>query len=393
MTNPWPNMMKARKVLEPVAQGPFAVQPAMETDRSDLLPRGLFIKMLCLERSRAERAGRQLVLMLVEAPSLLKHGNQSAAAEDIEFALSRATRETDIKGWHREGAVIGVIFTEIPMTERSVVPMLSCNVNQALHAVLGPQVSEVKLSFHVFPEDSDSGEGGIPGSEAFPELYPDLVVEIESRRIPLLAKRCLDIVGSLLAILVLAPVMILIACAIKLNSAGPVFFRQMRVGQSGKGFRFLKFRSMYAKADHAIHEAYIKRFIGNHADAPACGGDGPVFKLQADPRITRVGRFLRRTSLDEIPQFFCVLLGNMSLVGPRPPLPYEVVNYKTWHHRRLLAVKPGITGLWQVEGRSRVKFDEMVRMDIVYARTWSLWTDIKILCRTPRAVVGGNGAC
>jgi lipopolysaccharide/colanic/teichoic acid biosynthesis glycosyltransferase len=106
-----------------------------------------------------------------------------------------------------------------------------------------------------------------------------------------------------------------------------------------------------------------------------------------------VGGFLRRTSLDEIPQFFSVLAGHMSLVGPRPPIPYEFANYEIWHRRRLLAVKPGITGFWQVEGRSRVKFDEMVRMDIAYARTWSLWMDIKILLRTPSAVVSGNGAC
>jgi len=150
---------------------------------------------------------------------------------------------------------------------------------------------------------------------------------------------------------------------------------------------------MYAKADHSIHEAYIKRFISNQTDSAVDGGNGKVYKLQSDPRITRVGRFLRRTSLDEIPQFFSVLVGHMSLVGPRPPLPYEFAAYEIWHRRRLLAVKPGITGFWQVEGRSRVKFDEMVRMDIEYARTWSLWMDIKILWRTPRAVVSGNGAC
>jgi lipopolysaccharide/colanic/teichoic acid biosynthesis glycosyltransferase len=148
---------------------------------------------------------------------------------------------------------------------------------------------------------------------------------------------------------------------------------------------------MYAKSDPAIHEVYIKSFISNQVDSQ--GGENQVFKLQADPRITRVGRILRRTSLDEIPQFFNVLSGNMSLVGPRPPLPYEFAAYEIWHRRRLLAVKPGITGFWQVEGRSRVKFDEMVRMDIAYARTWSLWADIKILWRTPRAVVSGNGAC
>jgi lipopolysaccharide/colanic/teichoic acid biosynthesis glycosyltransferase len=349
--------------------------------------------MLCLERNRAERSGRRLVLMLVESPSLLKHEEQTGAAKKIQHVLSRVTRETDIKGWHKDGAVIGVIFTEIPMAETSIVQILSRKVNQALNATLGAQFSEVGLFFHVFPEQSEGDQGRIPDHETFPTIYPDLVGEIKSRRIPLLAKRCLDIVGSLLAILILAPLMILIAAAVKLTSSGPVLFRQMRLGQSGKSFTFLKFRSMYAKADHAIHEAYIKRFIADRTDSPAPGGESQVFKLQSDPRITRVGRFIRRTSLDEIPQFFSVLVGHMSLVGPRPPLPYEFANYEIWHRRRLLAVKPGITGFWQVEGRSRVKFDEMVRMDIAYSRKWSLWMDIKILLRTPRAVVSGNGAC
>jgi lipopolysaccharide/colanic/teichoic acid biosynthesis glycosyltransferase len=390
VTNTLPNLLGSRKAPRSVPSGLFAVEAAAG---AEFLPRGLFTKLLCLERNRAERADRRLVLMLVDAPSLLKHGNQTGATTEIQCALSRATRETDIKGWHREGAVIGVIFTEIPMTETSVVPVLSRKVKHALQAALGSRISEVTLSFHVFPEDADNDEGGIPGPEALPTLYPDLMGEIESRRLSLLVKRSLDIVGSLLALVLMAPLMVLIAAAVKLTSPGPILFRQMRLGESGKSFPFLKFRSMHADSNPAIHEAYIKRFIANQGDSVAGGGDKQVFKLQGDPRITRVGRFLRRTSLDEIPQFFCVLSGHMSLVGPRPPLAYEVANYEVWHRRRLLAVKPGITGFWQVEGRSRVKFDEMVRMDIEYARTWSLWMDIKILLRTPRAVLGGNGAC
>jgi lipopolysaccharide/colanic/teichoic acid biosynthesis glycosyltransferase len=350
--------------------------------------------MLCLERNRAERSGRQLVLMLVESESLLAHWDQAGGAtEKIKCARSRATRATDIKGWYRDGAVIGVIFTEIPLAETSVVPILSRKMNLALHAVLGAQASEVDLSFHVFPDHCEDDEDGSPDSDTFSTIYPDLVGEMESRRIPLLVKRCLDIAGSIMALLILAPLMILIAAAVKLTSPGPALFRQARLGQSGKSFTFLKFRSMYAKADPAVHEAYIKSFISNRTDSPVRDGDSQVFKLLADPRITRVGRLLRQTSLDEIPQFFNVLVGHMSLVGPRPPLPYEFANYQIWHRRRLLAVKPGITGFWQVEGRSRVKFDEMVRMDIAYARTWSLWMDIKILLRTPRAVLSGNGAC
>jgi lipopolysaccharide/colanic/teichoic acid biosynthesis glycosyltransferase len=360
---------------------------------AEIFPREVFIKMLCLERNRAERSGRRLVLMLVESQSLLQRGNQTGAGEKIQQALSRATRGTDIKGWYRDITVIGVIFTEISLAETSVVQILSRKVNHALHAALGIEANEVSLSFQVFPDHADRDDGGIQSPKTFPTIYPDLVGEFESRRISLFVKRCLDIVGSTLALLILAPLMILIALAIKLTSPGPVLFRQMRIGQFGKDFPFLKFRSMYAKADHAIHEAYVKRFISNQTDtAVECGG-GKIFKLQADPRITRLGRFLRRTSLDEIPQFFCVLVGHMSLVGPRPPLPYEFAAYETWHCRRLLAVRPGITGSWQVEGRSRVTFDEMVRMDIAYARTWSFWMDIKILLRTPRAIVSGNGAC
>src|ERR1700733_7375845 len=389
VTNALPSLLSSRKTDRWVRHGLFAVDAGTETD---LFPRPLFMKMLCLERNRAERSGRRLVLMLVESPSLLKPGDPVGARDKIQCALSRATRETDIKGWYRDGAAIGVIFTEIPLASTSVVQTLSRKVNHAFYAELGAQADKLELTFHVFPDHPEGDEGGSPDPETFSTIYPDLMAEMESRRIPLVVKRCLDIVGSLLALLFLAPLIVLIAIAVKLTSPGPILFRQARLGQSGRGFTFLKFRSMHAKADPAIHEAYIKRFISNQTDCPAEGGE-QVFKLQLDPRVTRVGRFLRRTSLDEIPQFFSVLVGHMSLVGPRPPLPYEFANYEIWHRRRLLAVKPGITGLWQVEGRSRVKFDEMVRMDITYARTWSLWMDIKILLRTPRAVVGGNGAC
>jgi lipopolysaccharide/colanic/teichoic acid biosynthesis glycosyltransferase len=385
---PLPNVLTSKRAPQ---RGPdfFAVDAGVETD---LLPRGLFMKMLCLERDRVERSDRRLVLMLVESP-LLKHGDRTDSAKKIQSAVSRATRQTDIKGWYRDEAVIGVIFTEIPRTETSIVPILSRKVNDVFQTVLDAQhVSEVDLSFHVFPDLCEGDNGGTGDPATFSTIYPDVVNELESKRIPLLVKRCLDIAGSLLALIILSPLISLVAAVIKLTSPGPVLFRQIRLGQRGQSFTFLKFRSMYAKADHAIHESYIKSFISNKTESPANEGGAKIYKLQADPRITPVGRFLRRTSLDEIPQFFSVLIGHMSLVGPRPPVPYEFAAYKTWHRRRLLAVKPGITGFWQVEGRSRVKFDDMVRMDIEYARTWSLWMDVKIILRTPRAVLGGNGA-
>jgi lipopolysaccharide/colanic/teichoic acid biosynthesis glycosyltransferase len=144
---------------------------------------------------------------------------------------------------------------------------------------------------------------------------------------------------------------------------------------------------MYQGNDPAIHQQFVTRFIKGELDSTTA-----EYKLTADPRVTPVGRFLRKSSLDELPQLFNVLRGHMSLVGPRPPVPYEFESYQTWHRRRLVDAKPGITGLWQVAGRSRVGFDDMVRLDLRYARAWSLWLDLKILFETPRAVVSGNGA-
>jgi lipopolysaccharide/colanic/teichoic acid biosynthesis glycosyltransferase len=187
-------------------------------------------------------------------------------------------------------------------------------------------------------------------------------------------------------------VFLAIAIAIKLTSKGPVLFKQKRVGQYGVGFTFLKFRSMRFLNDPKIHQEYVKRLIAGKDDCKQADGNGGAYKLQHDPRITPLGRFLRRTSLDELPQFFNVLRGDMSLVGPRPPIPYETEVYDIWHRRRFFEVKPGITGLWQVKGRSKVKFDDMVRLDIQYTREWSLGLDLKILLETPGALFFGKGA-
>ena len=150
---------------------------------------------------------------------------------------------------------------------------------------------------------------------------------------------------------------------------------------------------MECNNDAGIHREYVKRFIAGEADpARVSHTQNVVYKIQDDPRVTRIGKFLRKSSLDELPQFINVLKGDMSLVGPRPAIPYELEGYQVWHRRRVLESKPGITGLWQVSGRSRLKFDDMVRLDLQYAKTWSLWLDIKILLRTPRAVLFGAGA-
>jgi lipopolysaccharide/colanic/teichoic acid biosynthesis glycosyltransferase len=162
------------------------------------------------------------------------------------------------------------------------------------------------------------------------------------------------------------------------------------VGKDGRPFFMVKFRTMLVNFDPRIHQQYVESFI-TARDEPQAGAK-VVRKIVNDPRVTRIGHFLRRSSLDELPQFWNVLKGEMSLVGPRPALAYEVARYKPWHRRRVLEAKPGITGLWQVNGRSRTTFDEMVRLDLHYARTYSVWTDLKILLATPRAVLSGKGA-
>jgi lipopolysaccharide/colanic/teichoic acid biosynthesis glycosyltransferase len=209
-------------------------------------------------------------------------------------------------------------------------------------------------------------------------------------------KRPLDILGALVALLLLSPLMIATAIAVKFTSPGPVIFRQTRLGRGGRPFAFYKFRSMVTGNNDQIHRDYVKSLINGENQkvdqASGAGAATPLYKIKADPRVTRVGRFIRRTSIDELPQLFNVLKGDMSLVGPRPPLPYEAENYRSWHLRRLLDVRPGITGLWQVEGRSRVTFDEMVRMDLRYMRGCSLALDLRLLARTVLVVLRDDGA-
>ena len=205
-------------------------------------------------------------------------------------------------------------------------------------------------------------------------------------------KRILDLVVAGVCTVALSPLMLVIAVLVRLESKGGVFFRQERVGMDGRIFLCLKFRSMSADSGDEVHrETYLKNIQG---DATANVGDesAPVFgKVKDDPRITRVGRLLRRTSLDELPQLLNVLKGEMSVVGPRPPIPYEVEAYETWHRKRL-DMKPGITGLWQVSGRNRLNFEEMVRLDLYYIENWSVLLDLKILLLTLPAVFRGDGA-
>ncbi|RQW77914.1 MAG: sugar transferase [Geobacter sp.] len=263
-------------------------------------------------------------------------------------------------------------------------------VRESLAARL-PQAAcqRIGVSTVTFPEKED---GKLTGAHFNPVFYPEIFHKEETNHIPETIKRAMDIFGSVLALLFLSPVFAAIAALIRLTSPGPILFKQERIGQFGKPFTFLKFRSMYTNNDDSIHRHYVRDLIANKVDCESKAEGEAVFKIRNDPRVTPLGAFLRKTSLDELPQFFNVLKGEMSLVGPRPPVPYEVKDYGLWHRYRILAGKPGITGLWQVRGRSRTTFDGMVRLDIQYIRTWSLWLDLKLLLATPMAVVRGKGA-
>lgn len=195
------------------------------------------------------------------------------------------------------------------------------------------------------------------------------------------AKRALDLAVAVCLLVVLAPVLLAIAIAVRLDSRGPALFRQERLGRGRRPFRVCKFRTMAHNAPDDLHREYVARLARGEVE-----GDG-LKKLVADPRVTRVGRFLRRTSLDELPQLFNVVAGEMSLVGPRPAIEYELDNYGPAHHRRF-EVRPGITGLWQVSGRNRLGFVEMLDLDIRYVDEMGPWTDLKILARTPTAIFG-----
>ena len=205
-------------------------------------------------------------------------------------------------------------------------------------------------------------------------------------------KRVADFIISLSLLIFLSPVLLIIALLIKLTSSGPVLFSQTRIGYKGKHFKFLKFRSMYQNSNDDVHKDYVEKLIQGKDEEINNGSESnPQFKIKNDPRITWLGKFIRKTSIDELPQLWNVLMGDMSLVGPRPPIPYEVKVYQHWHYRRILEVKPGVTGLWQVSGRNKTTFNEMVRLDINYLENWSLLLDLKILFKTINAVFNAEG--
>lgn len=359
----------------------------------EILDEGAFKRSIALERKRSERSKEPFLLMLMElGTDPASPENQKALGKMIDV-LRSSSRETDVIGWYKDGAIVGVMFTGLIVTDKSLIltTILTRMSDMLRHELTFEQFNQVNLSFHFFPDDWDHESNDKPTNTT---LYPDLVNPGPRKRVLLTMKRAVDAMASGFGLLLLSPLFLVIAVAIKLTSEGPIFFRQQRVGQYGRLFTVLKFRSMYVNNDHGVHKEYVLKLIGDQAERNGTAGKtAGVYKLTNDRRITPLGRFLRRTSLDELPQIMNVFRGEMSLVGPRPPIPYELAAYQTWHRRRILEAKPGITGLWQVTGRSLVKFDDMVRLDLRYATSWSLWLDVEILLRTPMAVIRGTGAC
>lgn len=234
-----------------------------------------------------------------------------------------------------------------------------------------------------FPGATLDGFGGIP--------FIDLGISGSSRSHHII-KRIFDVLSVTLTLVLLYPFLILIAFLIMFDSKGPILYKQERIGKGGQVFTMYKFRIMKLGSSSTQHQEYVVRLISENIIHEEMNGvHGSSFKMENDPRITRVGKLIRKTSVDEIRQLLNVLLGDMSLVGPRPPLPYEVEVYQEWHKRRF-EVLPGITGFWQVKARNRVSFDEMIRLDLEYIERQSFWLNLLIILQTPWALISGRGA-
>lgn len=357
----------------------------------EILDEVSFQKMIARERRRTDRSNRPFLLLLLDLGSRASSEPNEEALREMLSILSTLIRETDVVGWYWEKTTVGVVFTEVVAEEvNSSVSTMISRINKILLSTLDiQQFSQIGMSFHVYPEGSNHDPKNGLGNAV---LYPDLLKQEQHRKHLLAVKRVIDIMGSGAAIVLLSPLFLVTALLVKLSSSGPVIYRQRRLGQFGQPFELLKFRSMRVDSDTQVHQEFMKSVIAGNHDAKSHDGEKPVYKMTYDQRITSIGKVLRRSSLDELPQFLNVLRGEMSLVGPRPPLMYEYEEYQLWHRRRVLEAQPGITGLWQVQGRSRISFNEMVRLDLRYVRTWSLWLDFWIMLKTPGAVLLGDDA-
>jgi lipopolysaccharide/colanic/teichoic acid biosynthesis glycosyltransferase len=367
---------------------------------------------LAREQARAERNGHQITLTLLPANN---HNGDAHKTSRLLQALRGRLRIMDEAGWFNPSR-IGVLM-----------PYTSCRgawyLIEDLCELMDGQLDASDCRVYTYPYDWIDTNGGFRERDAEDACAAKRIARPNQRNVPALCdvrphdhenairaapdrtapltcvyplmatprsepsacERALDIACALVGLTVLAPVFLAAALLIKLVSPGPVFFRQVRIGQGGRPFLLWKFRTMATDADTSIHQNHVTRLIkgtgSNGETAPQ-----PMAKLDHDPRVIPLGSVLRGACIDELPQLINVLRGEMSLVGPRPPIPYEVRDYLLWQRRRLDAI-PGLTGLWQVSGKNRLTFDEMARLDIQYSRRRSVWMNIKIMLRTPRVIL------
>ena len=344
------------------------------------LTRAQFLNCLRIEKRRSDRSKSPLSLVLFSITADMKNGDR--LLKEFFLFIHRITRETDVKGIISEN-LVGLILpdTDKPGAQTCIKKLIQSD------GYFPYSVTSATYPDTVFQKLLEEAEDQ-------PDLFPiNVDEEIRSLGAQLILKRTLDISGAIFGLILFAPLMAVISLAIKMDSPGPIIFRQSRIGRSGSKFEFLKYRSMRVNSDVNIHREYVSNLIKGRLDRINQGNEKkPVFKMKSDPRITRVGKIIRKLSLDELPQFWNVLRGDMSLVGPRPPIDYEIEKYEPWHLRRILEMKPGITGLWQVGGRNTTSFDEMVRLDLRYVRNWSLWLDIKLLFKTIFEMIRPSGA-
>lgn len=377
-----------------------------------------FSQRLREERNRSDRYGDPFSLILI---SLDKIDPTSRDSEYFARAIenfSRSIRLSDFLGWHSERK-IGLILPDTDDDGARIVvsrlktcfqSMKQCNLheiakqNGLFSVVEYPKMLKDEAVTDITADLADmsrrqdlaiaTGSDRCHVSSQFLEetsLYETLRKKSRFSRLDSFARRGLDLVVSSVGLILVSPLCLLISALIKLTSKGPVLFRQGRLGKHGRVFTFLKFRTMYHNCDQNLHKDYVTGLIQRNAKKHEKNGRS-YYKMTNDPRVTPFGHLLRKTSLDELPQLINVLRGEMSLVGPRPAISYEVEEYQNWQLRRILEAKPGITGLWQVSGRSTTTFDDMVRLDLRYVENQSIYLNFIILFKTLKAVLSMKGA-
>jgi lipopolysaccharide/colanic/teichoic acid biosynthesis glycosyltransferase len=340
------------------------------------LARSSFLLMIQREKRRADRSHSALSLARIEIESPLPE-----ARDALLEKVCTMVRETDYTAAIDDGGVAVLLPDTGEAGLRSFLDKVALSGHPSVLSVVGATYPDASFD-RLIAERMGTAHSRHPVDVIEPP-----VAAVPGYRL----KRALDLVGSVIALVLLLPLMVLVALVIELTSPGPAIFRQQRLGRGGVPFTFYKFRSITIDTDDRIHRDYVKSWIHGE-NAKVNQQDAPFYKIKSDPRVTWVGKFIRKTSIDELPQLYNVLRGEMSLVGPRPPMAYEAENYQSWHLRRVLEIKPGMTGLWQVEGRSRVTFDDMVRMDLRYINGCSLALDLRILAKTTLVVLSCEGA-